>query len=151
MFCELPVSIAEGKKTGPAPGCVDQKLTLLTTATAAGVMQHEELTIPSRDTPYALQKLLDIFRNQMLDGIEQMKSPEYKQQLLDQIDAEKQRRAALTKRADQLKFTIEKLLSDSTILLRNKLEELEIPGEGATADTLLSEVCTHIHYSLRML
>jgi len=131
---------SEGKILPPAPGCVDQKLTQLTTATAAGVIQHEELTIPSSHTPYALQKLLDIYRNQMLDALEQMKTPEYRYNLLEQIEVEKGKFKLLTKQKDHLHAGIERLLKDSTVLLRSKLEELGIPGEMATADTLLSEV-----------
>lgn len=138
------MNLLEGKKLPPAPGCVDQKLTQLTTATANGVIQHEELTIPTRQTPYALQKLMDIFRNQMLDAIEQMKAPEYRQHLLDQIEVETARQKILMKRRDYLQSAIDRLLKDSTVLLRTKLEELGIPGEQATADTLLSEVINFV-------
>lgn len=103
-------------------------------------MKHEELTIPSRDIPYALQKLLDIYKNQFLDTIEMMKSPEYHNQVVEQIQAEKKRKEQLKQRRDQLNKHIDRLISDSTNLLRAKLEELNIPGENATADTLLSEV-----------
>lgn len=69
-----------------------------------------------------------------------MKSPEYEVQLKEQIDAEKKRKEQLTLRRDQLNKHIDRLINDSTNLLRTKLEELNIPGESATADTLLSEV-----------
>lgn len=133
--------VSIGKRLPPAKGTVDQKLTQLTTAATTGVIKHEELMIPSRDIPYALQKLLDIFKNQFLDMIELMKSAEYEQQLREQIEAEKKRKEQLTLRRDQLNKHIDRLISDSTKLLRTKLEELNIPGENATADTLLSEVC----------
>jgi hypothetical protein len=69
-----------------------------------------------------------------------MKCGEWRKQLLGQIELEKEKKVFLEKRKEQLEGGIFKLLSDSTVLLRSKLEELEIPGEGATADTLLSEV-----------
>jgi len=124
----------------PAKGTIDQKLTQISSTATAGVIKHEEIPISSRDTPYALQKLLEIYKNQFLDTIETMKSPEYRQQLFDQVELEKKRKESLTLRRDQLNKHIDRLISDSTKLLRAKLEELHIPGEGATADTLLSEV-----------
>lgn len=69
-----------------------------------------------------------------------MKSTEYEDQLKAQIEEEKKRKEQLTLRRDQLNKHIDRLISDSTNLLRTKLEELNIPGESATADTLLSEV-----------
>lgn len=80
---------ASGKKLPPAPGCVDQQLTSLTTSTAKTV--HEELDIPPApaETPYALQVLLDLFRSQFIDAIDQMKKPNYKDQVRAQIQKEK--------------------------------------------------------------
>jgi H3 lysine-79-specific histone-lysine N-methyltransferase len=130
-----------GKKLPPAKGTVDQKLTQISSAATTGVIKHEEIPITSRDTPYALQKLLEIYKNQFLDAIETMKSDEYRDEILQQVEAEKERKETLTLRKDQLQKHIDRLISDSTKLLRSKLEELNIPGEGATADTLLSEVC----------
>lgn len=122
---------------------MDQKLTKLSNIAPDGVIKHEELTIATRDTPYALQKLLDIMKNQYLDALEVMKSKEYYNSLVAQIEAEKKRKEDLTLRRDQLNRNIDNLIADSTSLLRSKLEELNIPGETATADTLLSEVCEH--------
>jgi len=129
-----------GKKLPPAKGTVDQKLTQLSSAASTGVIKHEEIPITSRDTPYALQKLLEIYKNQFLDAIETMKSDEYRDEILQQVEVEKRRKECLTLRKDQLQKHIDRLVSESTKLLRAKLEELNIPGEGATADTLLSEV-----------
>lgn len=80
---------ASGKKLPPAPGCVDQQLTSLTTSTAKTV--HEELEIPPApaETPYALQVLLDLFRSQFMDAIDQMKKPNYKDIVRAQIQKEK--------------------------------------------------------------
>lgn len=73
----------------PAPGCVDQKLSRLTSSTVAGVLRHEELPIPPSNTPYALEVLLDVFRQQFLTMLDSFKKPEYKDYVLKQIDAEK--------------------------------------------------------------
>lgn len=98
------------------------------------------MPITSRNTPYALQKLLEMYKNQFLDAVETMKSPAYRKQLLEQVEVEKRRKEELNIRKDQLDKHIDRLIADSTKLLRSKLEELNIQGEGATADTLLSEV-----------
>lgn len=68
-------SAAIGKKLPPAPGCVDQQLTALSTE-----LIHNELDIPQApsNTPYGLQILLDMFRVQYMNMINQMKSPSYK-------------------------------------------------------------------------
>lgn len=133
-----------GKKLPAAKGTIDQKLTQLSSAATTGIIKHEEMPITTRNTPYALQKLLEMYKNQFLDAIETMKSPQYRRQLLDQVEVEKRRKEDLVIRKDQLDKHIAKLISDSTKLLRSKLEELNIQGEGATADTLLSEVSIFI-------
>ena len=127
------------KKLPPAPGCVDQKLTNLT-ANSNGIIRHEEIPILTRDTPYALQKLLEIFKNYYLDTVETMKLPSFKENLELQISVQKKKKEELVQTKDQLERQITTLIEDSTSKLRAKLEELDIPGEGATADTLLSEV-----------
>lgn len=76
----------DGKKIPPAPGCVDQQLTALSTE-----MVHNELDIPKapNDTPYALQILLDMYRDQYMNMIDQMKSSEYKLTVQNLITEEK--------------------------------------------------------------
>lgn len=78
----------------PGRGCVDQTLTSLSTATALPVSElHTELEIPPTpaETPYSLQMLLDILRNQYLAMIERLKSEKYKKEVEDQIEIEKVR------------------------------------------------------------
>lgn len=85
MFVMLK-KISDGKKIPPAPGCVDQQLTALSTK-----MVHHELDIPKapNDTPYALQILLDMYRVQYMNMVDQMKSPEYKDSVQSYISEEK--------------------------------------------------------------
>lgn len=113
-----------GKKLPPAPGCVDQKLTSLT----AGDMLHQELDIPTapRETPYALQILLDMYRNQFLQALDQMKSPAYKENVSRQIADEKERHKNLLNRASQLEKQIKVLIDDSVSLLKTRMNELGI-------------------------
>lgn len=72
----------------PAPGCVDQQLTALSTE-----LVHDELDIPQAPatTPYSLQILLDMFKGQYLNMIQQMKSPAYKLTIENKIKEEKVR------------------------------------------------------------
>jgi len=78
-----------GKKLPPAPGTVDQQLTSLSLAREGGDL-HNELDIPpAPDTPYALQLMLDVVRNQYLAFIEKMKDPQLPEQLRLQILEEK--------------------------------------------------------------
>lgn len=75
------------KKLPPAPGCVDQQLTSLTCGNAI----HEELEIPPapNDTPYALQILLDLYREQFMAMIDNIKKPDYKDTVEKEIAVEK--------------------------------------------------------------
>lgn len=86
LYLKTTLSPANGKKLPPAPGCVDQQLTALSTD-----MVHNELDIPQAPakTPYALQILLDMYRVQYMNMIDQIKSPTYKITVESQISEEK--------------------------------------------------------------
>lgn len=73
----------------PPPGCVDQRLSSLSSL-AERTEAHAELDIPDRprDTPYALQLLLDMFKTQYMSAMESMRRPEYKKEIQAQIDKE---------------------------------------------------------------
>lgn len=112
-----------GRRLPPAPGCVDQQLTSLT-----GNMTHEELEIPVAPggTPYALQILLDLFRNQFMQSLDQMRNPVYKDTVNKQITDEKERNKNLLNRVNQLEKQIKVLIDDSVALLKARMNELGI-------------------------
>ncbi|XP_022901113.2 histone-lysine N-methyltransferase, H3 lysine-79 specific isoform X1 [Onthophagus taurus] len=114
---------ANGKKLPPPPGCVDQKLTSLSTD-----MVHDELDIPPapENTPYALQILLDMYRAQYMSMIEEMKTPQYKGNVENLITEEKERNQRLQNRAAQLEKQIKVLIDDSVALLKVRMNELGI-------------------------
>ncbi|KAL1114853.1 hypothetical protein AAG570_007677 [Ranatra chinensis] len=124
---------AIGKKLPPAPGCVDQQLTSLTTSTVARPV-HEELEIPPApaDTPYALQILLDLYRDQFLAMVEQLKSDNFNSSINEQITQEKERNQKLTCRAAQLEKQIKVLIDDSVALLKTRMTELGINASSPT-------------------
>ncbi|XP_046661209.1 histone-lysine N-methyltransferase, H3 lysine-79 specific isoform X3 [Homalodisca vitripennis] len=124
---------AVGKKLPPAPGCVDQQLTSLTTNTQPSLV-HEELEIPPApaDTPYSLQMLLDLFRSQFLEAIDQMKRPSYRAEINEQIKKEKERQEKLHSRAAQLDKQIKVLIDDSVALLKTRMAELGINASCPT-------------------
>ncbi|XP_071522598.1 histone-lysine N-methyltransferase, H3 lysine-79 specific isoform X2 [Panulirus ornatus] len=120
---------ADGKSAtykDPAPGCVDQKLSLFTPSSVSGtgILRHEELPIPPSDTPYALEVLLDVFRQQFLNMLESIKKPDYKDFVTQQIEAEKEKNKSLKSRAAQLERQIKVLIDDSVALLRSRISEL---------------------------
>lgn len=134
---------AIGKKLPPAPGCVDQQLTTL----SSDVIIHNELDIPLEPaaTPYGLQMLLDMFRVQYMQTIAQMKNPFYKNSIEIQIEEEKDRNKKLKSRAAQLEKQIKVLIDDSVALLKARMSEL---GINATSPVdLLAKakeiVCRH--------
>lgn len=82
--------------TAPPPGCVEQRLSALGVQLQPAERLHSELDIPrSPTTPYSLQLLLDMFRDQYLAFINRMNSPEYALEIRHQIDKEKVRNAVL--------------------------------------------------------
>lgn len=138
LFC----CIANGKKLPPPPGCVDQQLTALSTD-----MVHDELDIPPipGNTPYALQILLDMYRMQYMNMIEQMKSPSYKHTIQQQINEERERNQRLQNRAAQLEKQIKVLIDDSVALLKARMSELGI-NASSPVDLLAKAkeiVCRH--------
>ena len=108
------------------------------TGTQLEDMSHDEF--PPRKTPPALKQFLRNLRNQMLDGIDLMSSPQYKKQLLDSIELEKQKQIFLKKRVEQLSIGIQRLLDESTGRLKERLEQLDIDTKDATATSVLAEV-----------
>jgi H3 lysine-79-specific histone-lysine N-methyltransferase len=133
---------AIGKKLPPAPGCVDQQLTALSTE-----LVHNELDIPQApaSTPYGLQILLDMFRAQYVQMLNQMKQPTYKSNIENHIKQEKERNKKLQNRAAQLEKQIKVLIDDSVALLKARMSEL---GINATSPVdLLAKakeiVCRH--------
>ena len=76
--------------TAPPPGCVEQRLSALGVALQPASRLHSELDIPrSPHTPYSLQLLLDMFRDQYLAFITRMNTPEYAHEIRQQIEKEK--------------------------------------------------------------
>lgn len=114
---------AIGKKLPAAPGTVDQQLTSL-----KGLMLHSELDIPMAptDTPYALQILLEVFRNQFMSYLDQMRSTTYKENVSTEIEAERDRNQRLQNRVNQLEKQIRVLIDDSVALLKARMKELGI-------------------------
>ncbi|KAJ8950404.1 hypothetical protein NQ314_007944 [Rhamnusium bicolor] len=134
---------AIGKKLPPAPGCVDQQLTAL----SSEMIVHNELDIPEEpaETPYGLQVLLDMFRGHYMQIIHHMKNPLYKSTVENQIEEEKERNKKLKSRAAQLEKQIKVLIDDSVALLKARMSEL---GINATSPVdLLAKakeiVCRH--------
>uniref|UniRef100_A0A8D8QP90 Histone-lysine N-methyltransferase, H3 lysine-79 specific n=2 Tax=Cacopsylla melanoneura TaxID=428564 RepID=A0A8D8QP90_9HEMI len=130
-----------GKKLPPARGCVDQTLTSLSSSQAltVGCDVHTELEIPPTpsETPYSLQMLLDILRNQYLGMIERLKSEKYKKEVEDQIEMEKKKKEQTKKRIEALDKQISHLIQDSVELLKTRMSELDIHAN--TPKELLSK------------
>lgn len=61
----------------------------MTAVAAATVPVHSELPPAKGDTPYALQVLLDLYREQFLAMVDFMKSDKFRQNIENQIAAEK--------------------------------------------------------------
>uniref|UniRef100_A0A2A4K6X7 Histone-lysine N-methyltransferase, H3 lysine-79 specific n=1 Tax=Heliothis virescens TaxID=7102 RepID=A0A2A4K6X7_HELVI len=97
---------------------------------------HSELDIPrSPHTPYSLQLLLDMFRDQYLAFIARMNTPDYADEIRHQIQKEKERNQKLKSRASQLDKQINVLISDSVALLKARMSELGIHANN-TVDLL---------------
>ncbi|XP_026758650.2 histone-lysine N-methyltransferase, H3 lysine-79 specific isoform X1 [Galleria mellonella] len=132
----LASTLRNGAVTAPPPGCVEQRLSALGVQLQPADRLHSELDIPrSPHTPYSLQLLLDMFRDQYLAFINRMNSPEYAHEIRHQIDKEKERNQKLKSRASQLDKQINVLISDSVALLKARMSELGIHANN-TVDLL---------------
>ncbi|XP_063981184.1 histone-lysine N-methyltransferase, H3 lysine-79 specific isoform X3 [Diachasmimorpha longicaudata] len=127
---------AIGKKLPPAPGCIDQHLSSLSLSLQPhSTSVHEELSIPPAPsaTPYALQILLDLYRDQFMLTLESMRTPAYKQSVTADLTKERERNSKLQSRAAQLEKQIKVLIDDSVALLKARMTELGInatsPGD----------------------
>ncbi|XP_032663538.1 histone-lysine N-methyltransferase, H3 lysine-79 specific isoform X2 [Odontomachus brunneus] len=127
---------ALGKKPPPAPGCVDQQLSSLSLSLQShSTSVHEELSIPPAPsaTPYALQILLDMYRDQFMLMLESMRTPSYRVSVNTDISKERERNSKLQSRAAQLEKQIKVLIDDSVALLKARMTELGInatsPGD----------------------
>ncbi|XP_076656962.1 DOT1 like histone lysine methyltransferase grappa isoform X3 [Halictus rubicundus] len=127
---------ALGKKPPPAPGCVDQQLSSLSLSLQShSTSVHEELSIPPAPsaTPYALQILLDLYRDQFMLMLESMRTPQYRVSVNTDIAKERERNSKLQSRAAQLEKQIKVLIDDSVALLKARMTELGInatsPGD----------------------
>ncbi|XP_049880326.1 histone-lysine N-methyltransferase, H3 lysine-79 specific isoform X2 [Pectinophora gossypiella] len=129
-------TLHNGAVTAPPPGCVEQRLSALGVALQPAERLHSELDIPrSPHTPYSLQLLLDMFRDQYLAFIQRMNTPDYARDIRQQIDKEKERNQKLKSRASQLDKQISVLISDSVALLKARMSELGIHANN-TVDLL---------------
>ncbi|KAJ8735467.1 hypothetical protein PYW07_007087 [Mythimna separata] len=132
----LASTLHNGAVTAPPPGCVEQRLSALGVALQAPSRLHSELDIPrAPHTPYSLQLLLDMFRDQYLAFITRMNTPEYAAEIRQQIEKEKERNQKLKSRASQLDKQINVLISDSVALLKARMSELGIHANN-TVDLL---------------
>ena len=86
---------------------------------------------------YYLQVLLDVYRTQMMTAIAQYKSPDYKQKVQRQVQAERERQESLTLRAAQLEKQVRQLIDESVALLHSRMTELGIEAESP--DELLAK------------
>jgi H3 lysine-79-specific histone-lysine N-methyltransferase len=139
---ETILSTAVDKSLPPAPGCIDHRLAPEQASTSTHPIKLEEPTSlpPSRppsEVPIALQNLLDVYRNQFLAVVENMKSQNYRNEVKQQILLEKERNKKLKCRASQLDKQIKVLIDDSVALMKRRLFELNI--KATTPNDLLSE------------
>ncbi|CAG9132369.1 unnamed protein product [Plutella xylostella] len=130
----LASTVENGAVTAPPPGCVEQRLSSL------GALQppsrlHKELSIPPAPTPYSLQVLLELFRDQYLAFTGRLADPQYEREVSHAVDKERERNQKLKSRASQLDKQISVLISDSVALLKARMSELGIHASN-TVDLL---------------
>ncbi|XP_069125915.1 uncharacterized protein [Argopecten irradians] len=82
-------------------------------------------TVSSLETEPALQRLLDLFRHQYNKFLSFMQTPEYKSNLLLQIDQEREKQACLKSRVAYLEKQIYGLQKDSVGQLKARMSEID--------------------------
>ena len=102
-------------------------------------------TSDGQQIPYGLHILLESMKKQYVKMVQQMQSKEYKDSIIDQIDKEKEKKDALTKKVKTLETQIDGLLHDSLGLLKARLSELGIDADTPTEfiERAKGIVCSH--------
>ncbi|CAG2167730.1 unnamed protein product [Oppiella nova] len=131
----LSISSAAGHRLEPAPGCVDQKLDTSCRVTSVPnvVIRDTSLFSVSPD----LTELLDTWKQQILQFITYMQTPQHKDLLKQQIEDEKKRNTELISQLNCLERHIKGLLEKGVSLLKSRLFELGI--KASTSNELLEK------------
>ena len=131
----LSISSAAGHRLEPAPGCVDRKLDTSCRVTSIPnvVIRDTSLFSVSPD----LSELLDTWKQQILQFINYMQTPQHKDILKQQIDDERRRNVELMNQLNCLERHIKGLLEKGVTLLKSRLYELGI--KASTSRELLEK------------
>lgn len=131
----LSISSSAGHRLEPAPGCVDQKLDTSCRVTSVPnvVIRDTSLFSVSPD----LTELLDTWKQQILQFIAYMQTPQHKDILKKQIESEKRRNMELMTQLTCLERHIKGLLEKGVSLLKSRLCELGI--KASTSHELLEK------------
>ncbi|XP_054162694.1 histone-lysine N-methyltransferase, H3 lysine-79 specific-like [Oppia nitens] len=131
----LSISSSAGQRLEPAPGCVDQKLDTSCRVTSVPnvVIRDTSLFSVSPD----LTELLDTWKQQILQFIAYMQTPQHKEVLKKQIEDEKKRNSDLINQLNYLEKQIKGLLEKGVTLLKSRLFELGI--NSSTSNELLEK------------
>ncbi|XP_076335683.1 uncharacterized protein LOC143238923 isoform X2 [Tachypleus tridentatus] len=108
-------------RSEPAPGCIDQKLDTVVVNPA-----NTAISLTCMEVPPALQQLLDQYMILFLRFLQKIKTPEYKDDLKNQIEKEKVRKSNLRSKVSQLEKHIQALSQDSVSLLKARMAEVGI-------------------------
>ena len=125
----LSISSSAGHRLEPAPGCVDQKLDTSCRPTSVP-------NVVIRDTSFFsvspdLTELLDTWKQQILQFIAYMQTPQHKDVLKKQIENEKRRNMELVTQLSCLERHIKGLLEKGVSLLKSRLYELGIKASSS--------------------
>lgn len=126
------------RRPPPAPGCVDQKLSSIRCGSPLlGAVALEPLNSPGANISANLEILMESFRNQYLQFLQYMRTPQFHVSVREQCELEKERHSKLTSRAAQLEKQVKVLIEDSVALL--KLRMLELGIQASTPTDLLTK------------
>ncbi|XP_067129962.1 uncharacterized protein [Centruroides vittatus] len=153
----LSTSSAAAVHSEPAPGCIDQKLDSLSIASPPPPIQ------PISEVPPALAALLETYKHQFLHFLNYMQTSQYRKELQQSIDQEKECHAKLVTKASQLEKQIKLLIEDSVSLLKSRMEDLgvhtnntvdflnkDMVTEKKTRESILSDISMALFYKRQL-
>ncbi|XP_023230275.1 uncharacterized protein LOC111630420 [Centruroides sculpturatus] len=153
----LSTSSAAAVHSEPAPGCIDQKLDSLSIASPPPPIQ------PISEVPPALAALLETYKHQFLHFLNYMQTSQYRKELQQSIDQEKECHAKLVTKASQLEKQIKLLIEDSVSLLKSRMEDLgvhtnntvdflnkDLVTEKKTRESILSDISMALFYKRQL-
>ncbi|KAG1676207.1 Histone-lysine N-methyltransferase, H3 lysine-79 specific [Nymphon striatum] len=121
----------EERRKSPAPGCFEQTLNSPAFQTIKSVEEIKPVTKEEPeyekkppDTTIAVNKLMDVFKQQYISLLSYMSTSQYREDIERELKIAKEHKLKLVDRVQQLNNQVQNIIADSVILLKARMSEL---------------------------